>query len=62
MTEVVKVVNGYAITRTKGTRGFYEVTLWVSPKGKARGYRTFKTIKAAAEYIENIPAGKEIRA
>ena len=52
MTEIVKVVNGYAITRMQGTRGFYEVTIW--KKEKARKYRVFKTIKAATEFIESI--------
>lgn len=50
MMETVKVVNGYAIERMKGTRGFYEVTL--VRKGKMRKYMTFKTIKSATEYIE----------
>ena len=57
MTEIVKIVNGYAITRMKGTRGFYEVEFW--RKGKARGYRTFKTIKSATEWIESITAKQE---
>ena len=52
MMETVKTVNGYAIERMKGTRGFYEVTFW--RKGKARGYKVFKTIKAATAYIESI--------
>lgn len=50
MMETVKVVNGYAIERMKGTRGFYEVTL--VRKEKMRKYMTFKTIKSATEYIE----------
>jgi hypothetical protein len=52
MMEIVKVVNGYAIERMKGTKGFYEVTLL--RKGKMRKYIVFKTIKAATEYIESI--------
>ena len=50
--ETVKTVNGYAIERMKGTRGFYEVTLL--RRGKMRKYIVFKTIKAATEYIERI--------
>lgn len=52
MMEIVKIVNGYAIERMKGTKGFYEVTLL--RKGKMRKYMVFKTIKAATEYIERI--------
>lgn len=52
MMETVKIVNGYAIERMKGTRGFYEVTLHKTEK--SRKYVVFKTIKAATEYIENM--------
>lgn len=44
MYEVVKIVKGYEITRMKGTKGAYHVTV--------REFHTFKTIKAAAEFIE----------
>ena len=50
MYEVVKVVNGYAIVRMKGTRGVYYVNV---REGKGwREFHTFRTIKAAAEFIE----------
>lgn len=48
--ETVKIVKGYAITRMKGTRGFYHVNV---REGKGfREFHTFKTIKAAVEFIE----------
>lgn len=50
MYEVVKVVKGYEIKRMKGTRGAYHVNV-----REGRGFRefhTFKTIKAAQEFIE----------
>ena len=50
MYEVVKVVKGYEIKRVKGTRGAYYVNV-----REGRGFRefhTFKTIKAASEFIE----------
>lgn len=50
MYEVVKVVKGYEITRMKGTRGAYHVTV---REGKGfREFHTFRTIKAAVEFIE----------
>lgn len=50
MYEVVKVVKGYAIVRMKGTRGAYYVNV---REGKGwREFHTFRTIKAAAEFIE----------
>ncbi len=52
MYETVKIVNGYAIERTIGTRGFYYVTV---REGKGfREYRTFKTIKAAVAFCETL--------
>lgn len=52
MYEVVKVVKGYAITRMKGSRGCYHVNI---REGKGwKEYLTFRTIKAAAEFIENV--------
>ena len=50
MYETVKVVKGIEIYRMKGTRGFYHVTVREGKGFKAE--RTFKTIKAAAEFIE----------
>ena len=50
MYEVVKVVNGDEIVRMKGTHGFYHVNV---REGKDwREFHTFRTIKAAAEFIE----------
>ncbi len=50
MYEVVKVVKGYEIKRMKGTRGAYHVNV---REGKGwREFHTFKTIKAAVEFIE----------
>lgn len=51
MYEVVKVVNNHAITRVKGTKGFYYVTIKEWENG-SRKYRTFRTIKAAAAFCE----------
>lgn len=52
MREVVKVVNGYEITRLKGTRGFYEVITKRFAKGYQ--YQTFRTIKAAVAFCETL--------
>jgi len=50
MYEVVKIVKGYEITRMKGSKGVYHVTI---REGKSfREFYTFKTIKAATEFIE----------
>lgn len=49
MYETVKTVKGYEITRMKGTHGFYHVKV---KEGKGwTAERTFRTIKAAAEFI-----------
>lgn len=49
MYEVVKVVKGYEIKRMIGTHGAYHVTV---REGKGfREFHTFKTIKAAVEFI-----------
>lgn len=45
MYETVKVVKGYSITRMIGTRGFYHVRI------TANKSLTFRTIKAAVEFI-----------
>ena len=50
MYETVKTVKGIAITRMIGTKGFYHVTIKQGADWKA--YYTFRTIKAAAEFIE----------
>jgi hypothetical protein len=50
MYEVVKTVKGYDIVRMKGTKGAYHVNV---REGKGfREFHTFKTIKAAVEFIE----------
>lgn len=52
MTEVVKIVKGYEITRMKGTKGSYHVSV---REGKGfREFHTFRTIKAAVEFIETV--------
>ena len=52
MYEVVKIVNGYEITRAKGTKGFYYVNV---REGKGfREFHTFRTIKAAAAFCETL--------
>lgn len=49
MYEVVKTVKGYDITRMKGTHGCYHVNV---REGKGwREFHTFRTIKAAVEFI-----------
>lgn len=50
MYETVKTVKSYQITRRVGTTGYYKVVL---EQGKGfEKFKTFRTIKAAAEYIE----------
>lgn len=49
MYEVVKIVNGYEIVRMKGTKGFYHVN--VREEKGFREFHTFRTIKAATEFI-----------
>lgn len=49
MYETVKIVKGYAIIRMVGTRGFYHVNV---REGKGfKEFHTFRTIKAAVEFI-----------
>ncbi len=49
MYETVKIVKGYAIQRMVGTRGYYHVNI---REGKGwREFHTFRTIKAAVEFI-----------
>ena len=49
MYEVVKTVKEYDITRMKGSKGCYHVNI---REGKGfREFHTFKTIKAAVEFI-----------
>lgn len=50
MYETVKTVKGYAITRMKNTHGCYHVLV---REGKGfKEFHTFKTIKAATEFIQ----------
>ena len=51
MYETVKVVKGYEIKRTRGTRGVYYVKLRDIAEGFSESC-TFRTIKAATEFIE----------
>lgn len=52
MYEVVKVVKGYEIKRMVGSRGCYHVK---TREGKGfREFHTFKTIKAAVKFIEDV--------
>lgn len=52
MYEVVKTVKGYDITRMKGTKGHYHVSV---REGKGfREFHTFKTIKSAVQFIETV--------
>ncbi len=52
MYEVVKVVKGYEIKRLVGTHGAYMVNV---REGKGwREFHTFKTIKAAVKFIEDV--------
>ena len=53
MREVVKFVNGYEITRLKGTRGFYEVIIKTFVNGGYK-YKTFRTIKAAVAFCKSL--------
>ncbi len=48
--ETVKTVKGYAIVRMKGTKGAYHVN--VRERQGWREFHTFRTIKAAQEFIE----------
>lgn len=52
MYEVVKIVNGYVITRMIGTHGVYNVILKSCKSGMLS--KTFKTIKAASAFCETL--------
>lgn len=52
MYETVKVVKGYKITRMKGTHGAYHVNVREDDQIGFREFHTFRTIKAATEFIE----------
>ena len=52
MYETVKVVKGYEIKRMVGTHGAYHVLV---REGKGfKEFATFRTIKAAVEFIEKV--------
>lgn len=57
MYETVKTVNGYAIVRMAGTRGAYHVN--VREGNGWREFHTFRTIKAAAQFIETALTPKQ---
>ena len=64
--EIVKIVNGRDIVRERGMKKHYYVFDWIKPSKTGRGCmaksRCFKTIKAAAAYIEkNDQINKEMR-
>lgn len=50
MYEVVKVVNGYEITRMVGSHGCYHISIREDDGIGFREFHTFKTIKAAAAF------------
>ena len=50
--EVVKIVKGYEITRMKGFKGCYHIN--IREGNGFKEYLTFKTIKAAVEFIEKV--------
>ena len=52
MYETVKIVKGYKITRMKGTHGVYHVNVREDDQIGFREFHTFRTIKAAAKFIE----------
>ena len=52
MYETVKVVKGYKITILKGTHGVYHVNVREADQIGFREFHTFRTIKAATEFIE----------
>lgn len=50
MYETVKIIKGYEIKRMRGTKGAYHVNI---REGKGfREFHTFKSVKAAVEFIE----------
>lgn len=52
MYETVKIVKGYEIKRMVGTKGSYHVN--VREGNGWREFHTFRTIKAAVEFIETV--------
>lgn len=52
MYKVIKIVNGYEITRMEGTRGAYHVNV---REGKGfKEFHTFRTLKAASAFCESL--------
>lgn len=54
MYETVKTVNGYEIKRMVGTRGAYHVN--VREGNGWKEFHTFRTIKAAVQFILDVLA------
>lgn len=54
MWETVKVVKGHAIYRMKGSRGVYHVNVREDDGRGFKEFHTFKTIKAAVEFINSV--------
>lgn len=54
MYETVKTVNGYEIKRMVGTRGAYHVN--VREGNDWKEFHTFRTIKAAVQFILDVLA------
>lgn len=52
MYETVKIVKGYEIKRLIGSRGAYHVTVREDDGRGFKEFHTFRTIKAATEFIE----------
>lgn len=52
MYETVKTVKGHDIYRMKGMRGHYYVNIRENDAKGWKEFHCFKTIKAAAEFIE----------
>ena len=49
--ETIKIINGYAIRRMKGVRGFYSVYVTDNQ------FYTFRTIKSASQFCESLQKG-----
>ncbi len=54
MYETVKVVKGYEIKRMIGSKGFYHVTVREDDGIGFKEFHTFRTIKAAVKFIEDV--------
>ena len=54
MYETVKIVKGHEIKRLVGSRGFYHVSIREDDGRGFAEFHTFRTIKAAVEFIEKV--------